>query len=185
MDFILNIDRWLFHLLNGQLVNSIFDRFFPFITLQSNWLLLYVILSIWLIWKGGKRGRIAILVLVLTIIVSDQMSSNFLKHLIERIRPCNDYISVRLLINCGPGFSFPSSHAVNSFAAAVILSHFYKGNRVLFYSIAALVAYSRVYVGVHYPLDILGGALLGIIIALLIVTVYEFLSSKFKVISVQ
>jgi undecaprenyl-diphosphatase len=184
MDFLFNIDKWLFSVLNGQFINPVFDKFFPFITLQQNWNLLYIVLAAWLLWKGGKRGRVAIIILAVTIIISDQTASHILKPLIARLRPCNDLISVRLLINCGSGFSFPSSHAVNTFAAAFILSRFYSENKYLFYIIAALIAYSRVYVGVHYPSDVIAGSILGIIIAYLIVIVYEFLSSKIKVISV-
>jgi undecaprenyl-diphosphatase len=185
MEFILDIDQWLFSLLNGQLINPIFDKILPFITLQKNWNLLYIILTGWLLWKGGKRGRIAIIILAITMIVADQTASHLLKPLVGRLRPCNDLLSVRLLIDCGPGFSFPSSHTVNTFAAAFVLSRFYGESKYIFYTIATLIAYSRVYVGVHYPADILAGAVLGIIIAYIIVLVYEFLSSKFKVFSVR
>ena len=184
MDFLINIDKWLFYIINGQWTNSLFDSFFPFITLQKNWTILYVVLSLWLLWKGGKRGRIAIILLAITIIFADQFSSNLLKNVVERLRPCNDIITVRLLVNCGPGFSFPSSHAVNSFAAAFILSRFYSENKYIFYTIAALIAYSRVYVGVHYPFDIIAGAIIGIIIAYIIVIIYEFMAKKIKVLSV-
>lgn len=184
MHFLLNIDKWLFSLINGQWTNHLFDKFFPFITLQSNWTILYIVLSIWLIWKGGKRGRIAIILLGITIIFADQISSSLLKNLIERLRPCNDIISVRLLINCGSGYSFPSSHAVNSFAAALILSRFYNENKYIFYTIAALIAYSRVYVGVHYTFDVIAGAIIGIIIAYIFVIIYESVAKKIKVLSV-
>ncbi len=184
MEFLINIDKWLFGIINGELTAPFFDKFFPLITLQRNWTILYVILGIWLLIKGGKRGRIAIVLLALTILAADQFSSNLLKNAFERIRPCNDIITVRLLIDCGPGFSFPSSHAVNSFAAAVLLSRFYSENRYFFYTIAGLIAYSRVYVGVHYPFDIIAGAITGIIIGRLFVFLYDYLSSKYKVFSV-
>jgi undecaprenyl-diphosphatase len=184
LDFLINIDKWLFSLINGEFVNSFFDRFFTLITLQRNWLLLYLVLGIWLLIKGGKRGRFAVIFLALTILAADQFSSNFLKYAVERIRPCNDIIQVRLLIDCGPGFSFPSSHAVNSFAAAVLLSRFYRENRYFFYIFAGLIAYSRVYVGVHYPFDVLAGIIIGIIIGRLFVFLYDLLSSKYKVFSV-
>jgi undecaprenyl-diphosphatase len=99
--------------------------------------------------------------------VADQLSSNVIKHLFLRPRPCHVVDGavvvegVRLLVGCGGGYSFPSSHAVNHFAAATFLSSYYpKAGRWLF-CYAALVSLSRVFVGVHYPSDIAGGALIG------------------------
>ena len=185
MEIFINIDKWLFGLINGQFVNSFFDKFFPYITQIKNWQILFIVLALWLLWKGGKKGRITIIVLGITILAADQISSTFLKNLVERLRPCNDItMTVRLLVDCGPGFSFPSSHAVNTFAAAFVLSRFYHENRYVFYTIAGLISYSRVYVGVHYPADIIAGALLGIIIAYLIVIIYDYVTKKIKTLSV-
>jgi undecaprenyl-diphosphatase len=73
--------------------------------------------------------------------------------------------NVHLLVSCGSGFSFPSSHAVNNFAAALILAFFFPQNKWWFFGFAALVAFSRVYVGVHYLFDVIGGAVIGLFCA--------------------
>jgi undecaprenyl-diphosphatase len=89
------------------------------------------------------------------------VSSSLLKNLVERVRPCNVLEHVNILVNCTESFSFPSSHAVNNFAAAVFFSMLFSKYRVWFYTVAVLQAFSRPYVGVHYPSDVLGGAIIG------------------------
>ncbi|MBI4417160.1 MAG: phosphatase PAP2 family protein, partial [Ignavibacteriales bacterium] len=111
--------------------------------------------------KGGATGRSAALVLIVTIAFSDQFSSSWVKHLFERARPCHVLTDVHLLVSCGSGYAFPSSHAVNNAAGAVVLSFFYRKWTSAFVSFAALVGFSRIYVGVHYPSDVLGGLVLG------------------------
>ena len=90
-----------------------------------------------------KDWRKAVLFLVLSLIgllISDT-SGNVLKHLFERPRPCSGLEEVRMLVTCGHSFSFPSNHAVNAFAVAAICSHFYRKSALLFYLIAAAVAF--------------------------------------------
>lgn len=164
------VDVWIFHLINGTLSNPATDLLMPFLTdLNHYWVGRVIIGGAWilLIVRGGKPGRAAALLLVPLIAVSDQLSSNVIKDIFMRPRPCHlvdgaaAVEGVRLLVGCGGGFSFPSSHAVNHFAAATFLSNYYpRASRYLF-GYAALVALSRVFVGVHYPSDIAGGALIG------------------------
>lgn len=181
LNFLLNLDIYLFRLINNVLINPLFDKFFPFITEVDSWILLYIIGFWYLFFKSGKIGKLTAVTLIITIIVSDQFSSTFLKEWVGRIRPCHVLDNVRLLVDCGGGKSFPSSHAVNNFAAAFVITYFFKKNYILFYLIAFLMAYSRVYVGVHYPSDVIIGAIIGIIIGFLITkltTKFEQLISK-------
>jgi len=161
--------------MNHSLQNPLFDAAMPFFTdLNKQPIALVVAGLLWLLLlvKGGRNGRIAALLLIPTIYFSDQLSSTFVKHLIDRLRPCHVLNDVHLLVPCGSGFSFPSSHAVNNFAAAVVLSHYVPKGVWGFYSFAALMAFSRPYVGVHYPSDIFAGTAIGIGCGALIVVVY-------------
>ena len=181
--FLQNIDLFLFQLFNMTIANPFFDKLMPFVTQQQNWNMVYIILLVWLLWKGGRNGRIAFVLLIFTIICADQLSSNFIKSWVARPRPCHNLTMLRLLVDCGSGFSFPSSHAVNNFAAAVILSYFYKEYKVVLFTIASVVAFSRVYVGVHYPLDIIGGALIGYTFANLVLLIYGLFTKNSRQIS--
>ncbi|MBM2815343.1 MAG: Membrane-associated phospholipid phosphatase [Ignavibacteria bacterium] len=169
LQYLVLIDREIFYFFNHTMSNYLFDIFFPFITNSKNWMPVYILMFLWLFIKGGKNGRICGITLLLTAVVSDQTSSHLLKELIGRIRPCHVLPDVHLLVPCGGGKSLPSSHAVNNFAAAYVLTYYYKNLRILFYTIATLVALSRVFVGVHYPADIAFGALWGLLIGFLMV----------------
>ena len=166
-DLLLELDRSLFYFCNQDLRNWFFDAVLPFLTdLNRKPVALVIVGILWLLLliKGGRHGRIAALLLVPTITLSDQLSSSVLKFLIERARPCQELTNVHLLVGCGSGYSFPSSHAVNNFAGAIVLSYFLPRWTWAFFSFAALIAFSRVYVGVHYPSDVVGGAIIGLII---------------------
>ncbi|MEK6650332.1 MAG: phosphatase PAP2 family protein [Bacteroidota bacterium] len=159
------VDVWLFHLINGSWTNPVFDIVMPFVTdlNRQPWMLaLVAAFVVWALWRGGLRGRQAVLVLVLTILIMDQFSSAVLKDLFVRPRPCHELSDFRLLVGCGAGKAFPSSHAVNTFAGALVLGFFYPRAFWYLMGYAVLVAYSRVYVGVHYPLDVIGGGVVGL-----------------------
>ena len=113
------------------------------------------------------------LLLFLTAATSDLISSRFIKPMVERLRPCNDidvFEQINVLVRCGGGYSFTSSHATNHFAIAIFvifwLGKDFKWVRYFFGFWATTIALGQVYVGVHYPLDIFGGAILGTIIGL-------------------
>ena len=147
----------------------------PILTSQlflNSFLLLMAILMI-LIHK--KRGAWVVLFLILTIGLSDQLSSFGIKPLVGRVRPCHVVEGTHLMVNCTDSYSFPSSHATNSFAAAMLISFYFPAVRLGLFLLAFLVSYSRPYVGVHYPGDILGGAVVGIFCAWLVI----YLQQKF------
>ncbi|MDA3844712.1 MAG: phosphatase PAP2 family protein [Candidatus Kapabacteria bacterium] len=163
------IDVQLFTFLNSTISNDICDKIFPYITDVRNWLLVYVFLFGWLFWQGGKKGILTAVSLIAVILATDYLNSELLKDYFSRVRPCSALDDVRLLIKCGSGKSFPSSHAANMFAAATVLSYYYRKYRWIYFGIAVAIAFSRVYVGVHYPLDIAGGAIVGIVTGTVVV----------------
>ncbi|TAL67889.1 MAG: phosphatase PAP2 family protein [Bacteroidetes bacterium] len=179
IEFLQSIDTWLFHLVNSGLSNSVFDKIMPFITTNSNWTLVYVFLFSWLLWKGGRNGRICVIVLIVTIVIADQVNSSLLKEWIARSRPCHTLSDINLLVPCGGGKSMPSSHAVNSFAAAIVLAHYYKHYFWVWFGIAIAVSFSRVYVGVHYPFDIIAGAGFGILVGYLVIKLETLIENQF------
>ncbi len=166
-NFLYHLDLDIFYFINHTLSNTLLDKFFVIITEVENWFIAYLLLYFILIFKGGKRGKISAAILILLIIVSDQLSSVILKNIFGRIRPCNVLNDVKVLVGCTGSFSFPSSHAVNNFAVALFFGKLFKKYKYILISIASLVALSRPYVGVHYPSDILGGAIIGSILGII------------------
>lgn len=167
-DILYNIDLAIFTFLNQTISNPIFDKFFPFITNVKHWYLAYIILWFIAIFKGGRIGKISAVGVIVLIAISDQISSNFLKHYFERVRPCNALENVNILVNCTRSYSMPSSHAVNNFAVAVFFSRLFPKLKIVFIGVASLVAISRPIVGVHYFSDIFIGSIIGSIIGYLL-----------------
>lgn len=161
------LDRALFMAINHGSVNPVFDWLMPFVSNDGPFKIPFLLLWIGLIVRGG-RARTAALWVVPLIALSDQASSAWLKHTIERVRPCAALPDVRLLAGCSGSFSMPSSHAANSGAAVAHFIWFFPRWWPALAPIAIAVAYSRVYLGVHYPGDVLVGLLVGVAAAAVI-----------------
>jgi len=162
LEFFNQIDVSIFYFINVSLQNPFFDWFMPFITEKYHWFPVWGIIIILLLWKGGKEGRILVLMIIPVIFLSDQISSKVMKPFFDRIRPCMALPDVHLLVNRKISPSFPSSHAANFFAVAAFFGYYFKKYRWWFFLGAFLVGLSRISIGVHYPFDVLTGALLGI-----------------------
>ncbi|MDO9211447.1 MAG: phosphatase PAP2 family protein [Deltaproteobacteria bacterium] len=158
-------DITLFRLINGQGHNYFLDWFMPFMTNLNNFTFVLVAMGFWILWRERKAGVIFLVFIGLTLAITDPFSSRLLKDWLGRVRPCHVLEEVRLLTDCNTSYSFPSSHAVNIFAAAFFLSQPLKKLSPLFFGIAGIVGYSRIYIGIHYPLDVIGGAAIGLLIA--------------------
>jgi membrane-associated phospholipid phosphatase len=165
---ITRFDQWLFIKINSDGQNSFFDTVMPFLREPTFWIPLYFFLLLLLLINFKQKGWWAVAFTIITFAITDSFSSRVLKPLVGRIRPCGDpdfSFNVRLLAGCGGNGSFPSSHAVNHFGLAMflfILLHSVAGKwAYLFFLWAAIISYAQVYVGVHYPTDVIGGAFIG------------------------
>ena len=168
MSFLFSIDKAVFIFLNHSLANPVFDVIMPFVTEANHWKIPLFLAWLSLMIFGGKKGRIAGLLAVVIVTMSDQLSSAVIKPWVRRLRPCDPKAIVeggRFLIGLKESFSFPSSHAANNAAIATLFSVKYRRYTAVFIAIAATVAYSRIYVGVHYPSDVLGGIFVGVLCA--------------------
>lgn len=173
IDFLYQIDVAVFRFLNGTVANPFFDRLMPVVTEGDNWRIPILLIVLAFVIFGGKKGRITILLLIFTITLSDQISSFVVKPLFSRMRPCFVLENVRLLIDQSRSPSFTSSHAANLAAVAVIFSWRYRRQMWIPIALTLFISYSRIYVGVHYPSDILGGWIVGIFCATLVLLVKQ------------
>lgn len=163
MGFLLNVDTGLFFFINHLPHSFLSDLFANFFSGVGSWGLVWVVILIYLFFREEKRDHwffLPSLVASLGVIVSEFV----LKAFVARPRPSVDMGA--LVVGNADNFSFPSSHATIAFAFAYILSAEEPKGRMWFYLLASLIALSRVYLGVHFPLDIAAGAILGIAIGM-------------------
>lgn len=176
---ILELDQIIFQIINQDWQMDWLDGLMPYWRNKYTWIPLYLFLLVFTIWKFKQYAIYFLLGLILTAGLADSISSHLVKKNIQRIRPCNDPAvkgDVHLLVHCGGGYSFTSSHATNHFALAIYLiftlGQLYKWIRMPLLFWAASIAYGQVYVGVHYPLDVIVGGLLGSTIGYLVAKFY-------------
>ena len=168
---ILQGDYWLFSRINQQWTNPLLDSIFPFLREAEFWVPFYLFLLVFITLNFRKKGVWWSIALIMTAIIGDLVSSHWMKSLIFRLRPCQDPAiadNIRVLVNyCPVSSSFTSSHACNHFAMATFifltLRHTSRWWGAIF-AWAFVISYAQVYVGVHYPIDVTGGALLGSLI---------------------
>tara|TARA_B100001146_G_C16154655_1_gene422800 strand:+ start:329 stop:937 length:609 start_codon:yes stop_codon:yes gene_type:complete len=176
---VIEIDKNLMIWINNSLSNQVFDLLMPIVTNENLWVFPILILIGYLGYFSGKRGKIAIGILLITTISCDAICAQILKPWIGRIRPSHEIVDqINLLASKGGKWSFPSNHAANSFAAATVLSYFYERFKIVSYSLAFLIALSRIYVGVHYPGDILAGGIVGYSLAWIMLTLWVIIKMR-------
>lgn len=169
IDRLIEYDKSLMLLINSKWNHPVLDTLFQHIRETSFWVPLYLFFIVFALLNFGKKGLIWIIAAVVTVAITDQVSSNLIKNNIIRIRPCRDpqiMDQVRFFISyCPRSSSFTSSHATNQFGFATFL--FFTLRKItgpwvgLLFLAAASVAYGQVYVGVHFPLDVISGGLIG------------------------
>ena len=182
LDYLKSIDTHLLLFINGK-HSDFFDFVMYWVSNKYIWIPFYLFLLYLVIKKFEYNSLYIILAVVILLVLSDQISSHLIKNLVQRPRPCHE-ISLAGLVRsinneCGGEYGFLSSHATNCFAIAtfviMIIGKTYRYLIPLLLIWAALVSYSRIYLGVHYPGDVLCGTILGIAIGIGIGKLYFYL----------
>ena len=155
------IDTALFRFVNQSLTNPVFDWLMPKLAGHSLFVPGLLLAAVLLIWQGGRRGRIMVVFLVAVVVLGDTLVIKTLKEAVGRSRPCIALADTVARIGCSDSGSMPSSHSANWFAGAMVAFIFFRRSWRVLVPVAATIAFSRVYDGVHYPSDVLAGAVVG------------------------
>lgn len=176
---VLNLDNAIYRLVNQELTNPWLDTIMFYFSDKYFWIPFYLIVIALLIKSYGKKSSVLIVCLILSAVLSDRFTSGVMKPYFNRTRPCHvAELHPRIIegVHCSDTGSMASSHAANHFAVAVFMIMLYgwskKSNTIFWLSWAAAVSYSRVYLGVHYPSDVLVGAIVGSFIGWLCYNLY-------------
>ena len=185
MDALLQLDLQLFYLINSDWTTPFLDAVLTIWRNKYFWTPLYLFIASFLVINFKWKGALVIVFALLTITVSDLTSSKAIKKTVKRYRPCKDPAvkdTVRLLVKCGGKYSFTSSHATNHFAQALFLigifTSLFKWVRIPLLMWAATISYAQVYVGVHYPLDVICGGIVGALIGWVIYLLYKWIAIR-------
>ncbi|WP_116105659.1 phosphatase PAP2 family protein [Lewinella sp. IMCC34191] len=178
----------IFEFLNQDIANPIFDAVLPVYRDKLTWLPLYMLVT-YLLWNryGYRKTLYLLLCIGAVIAVADQLAASVIKPWVGRIRPCATESlagEVRVLVGCGGKLSFPSNHATNHFAVATLLMLTFVRKwywRLAWFAWALSISLAQVYVGKHFPGDILAGALLGTGIAILGFLLYRRLAGRWAI----
>jgi undecaprenyl-diphosphatase len=182
------IDLDVLYFFNVTLSSSLLDVVMPFLTNSRNWMPVYALAAIFLVWKHKWRGVLIVCAVAIMVGAANTITNVVVKEFIERPRPCaTDAVGahiiswIRLPDGMRFGFSMPSSHAVNNFATAMFFFILFPSRKIflwLFFT-AGIVASTRLYLGLHYPTDTLAGALLGIGLGYVLAKGYLLLEKKY------
>jgi len=174
-------DKWLFIQINSGFTHPFLDALFPFLRASSLWAPLYLFVVVFCIYNWGRQGLFWALIFVCTAAITDLVGHRVFKEGFERLRPCSDpdfFMHVRLLVkHCSGGYSFTSNHAANHFGLATFfyltMNKSIRRWAYLGFLWAFLIVWAQIYVGVHYPLDVLGGTILGVLAGLLTAWIFN------------
>lgn len=187
IEHLVQLDRHLFYFINHDLGNAFFDWLMPILRNAHSWIPLYVLIIIFCVWKYKWQGALIIVLMAASAGVADFTSVHIGKNEVRRLRPCNDPVVSKTAIlrvnGCGTGFSFPSTHATDHFAMSIFISFvFYRRWRwIWLWAIlwAGSICFAQVYVGVHFPIDVLVGAVYGFLVGWLMSLLFKKLQPNF------
>jgi membrane-associated phospholipid phosphatase len=170
MQFVQQVDEYLLRLINVEWRNTFFSGLMPFLRNTEIWAPLYLLLVLMVVFNSNKNIAGWLLCAIATVAFTDVVTAQVLKENVPRLRPCND-AQVLQWLQLIPGlrtpgsFSFASSHAANHFGlamyCAITMHGLLRGWRWLLFAWAAAICYAQLYIGVHYPSDIVAGAIIG------------------------
>ncbi len=184
---LMQFDQHWFHLINHDWGNPFFDWLMPVMRTPKTWIPLYIFVLVFSFYRYRKISLLIIVLLLASVGTADFVCVRVIKAYVKRVRPCNDKQFEPTVINrvpCGTGLSFPSAHASDHFAIAVFLCMVFRQNwcwvwlAAVFW--AAVICYAQVYVGVHYPVDVLTGAAFGALVGWLYGLVFNRLYLKYS-----
>lgn len=176
LEFLLSLDHSLFLLINVTLSHPVLDVIFRSGTEANFWIIPGSIVAGLFVYRKRKQALLVLGLAMILVALTDPLAARILKPLFGRTRPCHPDLFVlggHFLSGMKHSLSFPSAHAVNIAAQATLLSWFYPRWRWVYALFALFICYSRVYVGVHYPLDVVCGAMIGVLVALGVLFCYR------------
>lgn len=181
IESLLHLDENLYILINSGLSNPLFDAVLIPFRHKLFWVPLYLAIICFILLNYGRLAWLTLIALILTVVISDTVSSKLIKKSVKRTRPCNqEHIQSVERVHCGHGYSFTSSHATNHYAVGSFLFLLLSMTRWRwsFMCWAGVIGFAQIYVGVHFPFDVIIGSVLGCIIGWIVFMIYTNVYSK-------